>query len=556
MSLFLNNCVYLYAERVLFTVKNMKKYPVGIQSFESIRKDGYIYVDKTAYIYKMITEGKPYFLSRPRRFGKSLLVSTLAAVFDGRRELFEEMTLENGLVQPKLFIASTDWKWEKYPVLRFDFSKDLMSIGQLDKLIDGMLSFYEQRYGISPAEPDSFMRMDSLVRTAHEQTGHRAVLLVDEYDKQMLHSIGDPEMSEAVRERFKNLFSPLKDLDDHLQFVFITGISKFSQMGVFSTINQLKNISMRVDYDAICGITEEELNTQLRPDIDILASRVGWSHDEALANLKRMYDGYHFSKALTDVYNPFSLINAFDAADISNYWFESATPSALIDMLRQMPPIELTDIDGVICQSGAFNDAFDSYKSPLPALYQSGYLTLKDYRSDRDMYRLGFPNEEVRKGFAGSLYQYITNTRSDNRPRSVFLNAYYDFRDDDCLDNFIEAIRTFFAGVPYHWEADNRNEHYYHALLYTLLTAFGADIRAEEPSAKGRCDLTLLMPRSIYVMELKYDGSAESAIEQINRQRYAEKYALDGRPVNKVGLRFSSKERNITEWKVQQADIP
>ena len=532
----------------------MKKYPVGIQSFESIRKDGYIYVDKTAYIYKMITEGKPYFLSRPRRFGKSLLVSTLAAVFEGRRELFEEMTLENGLVQPKLFIASTDWKWEKYPVLRFDFSKDLMSIEQLDKLIDGMLSFYEQRYGITPAEPDPFMRMDKLVRTAHEQSGHRAVLLVDEYDKQMLHSIGNAEMSEAVRDRFKNLFSPLKDLDDHLQFVFITGISKFSQRGVFSTINQLKNISMRVDYDAICGITEEELDTQLRPEIDILASRIGWSHDETLANLKRMYDGYHFSKAMTDVYNPFSLINAFDAADISNYWFESATPSALIDMLRQMPPIELTDIDGVICQSEAFNDAFDSYKSPLPALYQSGYLTLKDYRPSRDMYMLGFPNEEVRKGFAGSLYQYITNTRSDNRPRSVFLNAYYDFRDDDNLSNFIESIKTFFAGVPYYWQADNRNEHYYHALLYTLLTAFGADIRAEEPSAKGRSDLTLLMPKGIYVMELKYDGSAESALEQISRLRYAEKYSLDGRPVTKVGLSFSSKERNIIDWKAQRVD--
>ena len=530
-------------------MEQKRKYPVGIQSFEKLRKDGYLYVDKTPLIYKMITEGCPYFLSRPRRFGKSLLVSTLAAVFEGKRELFEAFTTEDGIEQPQLYIATTKWKWEKHPVFRFDFSKDLMGIEELDLLIDKTLANYEQQYGIVPDEKNAFLRMDTLVRTAHQATGHRVVLLVDEYDKQMLQSIGDQKMSEAVRARFKNLFSPLKDLDDHLQFLFITGISKFSQMGVFSTINQLKNISMRADYDTICGISEEELSTKLLPEIENLANQTGKTSKETYEELKRMYDGYHFSKAMNDIYNPFSLFNAFDASDISSYWFESATPRALIDMLRQMPPIELTDIDGVVCQSDAFNDAFDSFKAPLPALYQSGYLTLKDYRPSRDMYMLGFPNEEVRKGFAGSLYQLITDTNSYNRPRSIFLEAYYDFCDDNNLPAFIEAIKAFYAGVPYQWEANNRNEHYYHALLYTLLTAFGADIRAEEPSAKGRSDLTLLMPKGIYVMELKYDGTAEAALEQINQRGYANKYALDGRPITKVGICFSSKERNITEWK-------
>ena len=526
-----------------------RKYPVGIQSFESIRRDGYMYVDKTPLIYKMITEGKPYFLSRPRRFGKSLLVSTLAAVFEGRRELFEAFTTEQGIEQPQLYIAQTDWKWEKYPVIRFDFSKDLLDIDELELLIDKTLAGYEQKYGIVPEEKNAFLRLDTLVRTAHKETGKRVVLLVDEYDKMMLHSIGDDEMAQGVKDRFKNLFSPLKDLDEHLQLVFITGISKFSQMGVFSTINQLKNISMRDDFAMICGITEKELTTAMHSDIESLAGRTGKTYDGMLAELKRMYDGYHFSEALEDIYNPFSLINAFDSGKLDAYWFESATPSALIDMLRQMPPLALTDVDDKRCPDTAFDMPFDSYKSPLPALYQSGYLTIKDYNASRQMYTLGFPNYEVRTGFADCLYQMVSGTQPDESSRNVFLEAYYEFRDTDDLPAFIEAIKTFFAGVPYQWEKDNRNEHYYHALLYTLLVAFGADVRAEEPTAKGRSDITLKMPRGIYVMELKYDDTADATLDQINRRGYAEKYAIDGRPVTKVGIKFSSAERNITDWK-------
>ena len=528
-----------------------RKYPVGIQSFESIRIDGYIYVDKTPLIYKMITEGKPYFLSRPRRFGKSLLVSTLTALFEGKRELFEAFTTEQGIEQPQLYIATTDWKWEKYPVIRFDFSKDLLGIEQLEKQINKLLADYEQQYGITPDEPDTFLRLDTLVRTAHKATGKRVVLLVDEYDKMMLHSIGNDELAKAVRDHFKNLFSPLKDLDEHLQFVFITGISKFSQMGVFSTINQLDNISMKTDYEALCGITENELTTQLRPDIELLAMKRGETYDETLAELKRMYDGYHFSKGMTDIYNPFSLVNAFRSGDLLDYWFESGTPGALIEMLAKMPPIELTDIDGESCRADEFNVAFQSYDQPLPVLYQSGYLTLKNYRRDRDMYTLGFPNAEVKTGFANSLYQNIILTKNDAKSKSALLNAYYDFYDSNDLPTFIEAIKTFYASVPYQWEKDNRNEHYYHALLYTLLVAFGADVRAEEPSAKGCSDITLKMPKGIYVIEIKYNDTAEKALEQIEKKGYATKYTLDGRPVTKVGIAFSSEERNITDWKTK-----
>ena len=531
-----------------------RKYPVGIQSFEGLRKDGYVYVDKTPLIYKMITEGKPYFLSRPRRFGKSLLVSTLAAVFEGRRELFEAFTTEQGIEQPQLFIATTDWKWEKYPVLRFDFSTyNLTSIEKLDEYIDNTLADYEKQYGLTANDASPGSRMVNIIRTAHEQTGRRVVVLCDEYDNMMLHSLGDAEKQTAIRERFQDVFGTLKAEDEHLQFVFITGISKFSQMGIFSKLNNLENISMQINYEQICGISEQELTTQLRPDIELLAQTRGETYDETLAQLKQMYDGYHFSKRMTDMYNPFSMVKALKSGEIEKYWFDSATPSALIDMLRQMPPLEISDVDGVTCESEAFDQSFDSYASPLPVLYQSGYLTIRHYIKEDDAYILGFPNFEVRTGFAGSLYRYVTNTTADNRERSALTVAYKAFRRTDDLPAFIEAIKTFFASIPYQWEKDNRNEHYYHALLYTLLTSFGADIRAEEPTAKGQSDLTLLMPRGIYVMEIKYDHTAQEALDQITRKGYAEKYRLDGRPVTKVGISFSSEERNITDWKQEKA---
>ncbi len=527
----------------------MRKYPVGIQSFETIRQDGYVYVDKTPLIYKMITEGKPYFLSRPRRFGKSLLVSTLAAVFEGRRDLFEAFTTDYGIEQPQLFIATTNWKWERYPVLRFDFSfGDLSDIGQLDKLIDFTLSQYEEKFGLFRSSIDDVnVRMIRLIHAAEQQAGKKVVVLVDEYDNMILHNLGNVEIQKAARQRFQHLFSPLKSEDDHLQFVFITGISKFSQMGIFSKLNNLNNVSMAPAFEAICGISEEELVTTLRPDIELLAGKRHLTYDAMLAELKQNYDGYHFSKGFTDIYNPFSLFKAFFAGDVDSYWFESGTTRALIDMLAQMPPVDMAEVEGTPCMAEDFNVEFDSYQYPLPVLYQSGYLTIKDYRQSRDQYVLGFPNAEVRKGFAISLYRYVANTQAASRNRSVFQNAWLDFRDYDDLPPFVEALKTFFAGVPY--MIDDSNEHHFHAMLYTLFVSFGADVVAEDLSAKGRADLTLKMPKGIYILELKYDDTADNALRQIDERGYADKYALDGRPVTKVGLAFSSKERNITEWK-------
>ena len=525
----------------------LRKYPVGIQSFEKIRTDGYIYVDKTPLIYKMITEGCPYFLSRPRRFGKSLLCSTLEAVFQGRRELFEAFTTEDGIEQPQLFIANTSWKWQPHPVIRFDFSKTKeYTVEVLESKIDDTLSFYEEQYGPAASSRDFSTRFEHIIRNAHRLTGRRAVVIVDEYDAFMLHTIGNHEVEEGIRMRFSSLFSPLKALDDHLQFVFITGISKFSQMGIFSTLNNLKNISMMSNYEALCGISEEELTTMLRTDIELLANKCEETYDETFAELKRRYDGYHFSRRMTDIYNPFSLFNAFDAGEIADYWFDSATPSAVIQMLTNMPPIELTDIERVECPIGYFDIPFDSFKKPLPVLYQSGYLTIKDYEREGNTYTLGLPNAEVRRGFADCLYQYRMNMEGLGTKENAILLAYNQFRRSNDLPPFIAAIKAFFAGIPYY--LNEKGEHHYHVVLYTLLTAFDADISAEEPTAKGRADIILKMPKGIYVIEIKYDDTAEAALKQIEEKGYAEKYRLDGRPVTKVGISFSSKERNITEW--------
>lgn len=528
-----------------------RKYPVGIQNFESVRKDGYIYIDKTSLIYDLISEGKPYFLSRPRRFGKSLLISTLAAIFEGRRDLFEAFTTKGGIQQPQLFIATTDWDWQTYPVFRFDFSAgDMVTIEQLDELIDAVLTGYEQQYDITPTAKGANIRMVNLLRTAHEKTGHRAVVLVDEYDNFILHALGDEEKVTLARQRFQNLFGPLKSEDAHLQFVFITGISKFSQMGIFSKLNNLQNISMAPAFETLCGISEDELVTQMRPDIEMLAEANGLNYDDQLKELKCMYDGYHFSRKLTDMYNPFSLVNAFKLQELNNYWFASGTSRAVIEMLAQMPPISINNINNVHCEANAFDTAFDNYSSPLPLLYQSGYITIKDYDREIDDFTLGFPNQEVREGFADCLYQHITNRQfTGDSDKSRLLRAYKIFRRDNDLSPFMESLKAFFAGLPYQWEKDNRNEHFYHALLYTLLVSFGADVRAEEMTSKGNSDLVLLMPKGIYVIEIKYDGAVDAALSQIESKGYANKYMHDGRPVTKVGINFSSEERNIIDWR-------
>ena len=529
----------------------MLNYPIGVQDFEKIRKGGYVYVDKTALIYKL-ARGSVYFLGRPRRFGKSLLVSTLKYYFEGRRDLFEGLK-----------IAELEQEWKKHPVFVFDFNLGNKKVpnGLRDYLLS-VISKGEEDYGIEPLmKPDGSapsldapMRFAHLVEKVHEKTGQQAVALVDEYDKPLLDLLetgnpADEAQLEANREELKNFFSTFKAADAHLRFVLLTGITKFSQVSMFSGVNQPDDISIDARFEALCGVTEQELYTVFADSIAELAEDRASTVEEMKDELKQQYDGYHFSKKLTDIYNPFSLLKCFAKNDINDYWFASGTPSFLMRLLSKCS-------EDVMLYTGRYydEDTFVNYKAdtakPLPMIYQSGYLTIKECKTyDFDVvYTLGFPNAEVRKGFAECLFRHVTARQMDTRQSSTLQLAYFDFRETNDLATFIEAIKTFFASVPYQWAWDNQNEHHYHALLYTLLVAFGADVRAEEPTAKGRSDITLKMPKGIYVMELKYDKPVQEALDQIDLKGYAEKYRLDGRPVTKIGLCFSSEERNISDW--------
>lgn len=511
-------------------------YPVGIQSFEELRKRGCIYVDKTQFVYDMVHQAKYYFLSRPRRFGKSLLVNTLKCYFEGKRELFEGLA-----------IAGLEKEWTQYPVLRFDFSGGKYETReQLEGSICTKLAEMESLYGIDNPNPLISERFSYLVKAAHEKTGRQVVVLIDEYDAPMLFHIENETSQDSIRIAMLNLFSPLKSLDDHLRFVFFTGITKFSQMSVFSELNNLNNISMLPQYDTICGISEEELATVMRPDIEELARSIGKNDEETLGLLKKRYDGYHFSEALTDIYNPFSLLNTFHNKKLKDYWFGTGTPSFLIKVLRKHQ-MKDTEFEGMRCLIDRFDKPVEHITDPIPVLYQSGYLTIKDYVDEGEVYTLGFPNLEVRRGFFNSLLDYTVPRTVDSRGH-LYL-AYLDFLHDGELAPFVEAMQAFYASVPYQLEdKSHSDEHYYHSLLYALLMAFGAEVKAESPSNRGRADLVLFLPQSIYVIEIKLDHTAAEALQQIEAKGYAEPYMADGRKIVKVGINFSSKERNITEW--------
>lgn len=517
--------------------QQVRKYPVGVQTFEKLRQEDFVYIDKTELIYKMVSSGAYYFLGRPRRFGKSLLISTLAAYFEGRKELFEGLA-----------ISKYEKDWISYPVLRFDFSTGKFATKEnLEEAIDYKLSEYEKFYGVINERKTFNVRMTQLVKAAYEKTGHQVVILIDEYDSAMLYHIDDDVRQDEVRLVMRNLFSPIKELDPLLKFVLFTGITKFSQMSVFSELNNLENISMQPEYDALCGISEEELTTQLRPDIELLAQSFKLPYDEMHAKLKQMYDGYHFSKQQNDIYNPYSLLNAFKKKDLANYWFGTATPSFLIKVLKRYQ-MDISDIDGIKCDEMGFDRPVEHIDDPIPVLYQSGYLTIKDYENDLGIYTLGFPNTEVRKGFARSLFEYIAPTCQRHR-NSLYL-SYADFYRSDNVEPFLQALRTFFAAYPY--SLNNNNERHYQSVLFTLLASFGADVRAEQQTANGRIDLVLSMPKTIYVIELKYGQSAYAAMQQIDRKDYASSVVSDSRNVVCLAINFSKDERTMAEWEVKK----
>lgn len=532
-------------------VRKDRGYAVGVQEFDRIRERGAVYIDKTAYIYKMVsTEAKNFFLSRPRRFGKSLLVDTLRCYFEGRKELFEGLA-----------IYDLEKEWRKYPVIRLDLSNGKYYEKELvHGTINSILKWQEQPFGITEVEdPANYdARLTNLIRVAHEQTDEKVVVLIDEYDAPMLDSINDPELQNYIRQRVRNLFSPLKAQSQYLRFVFLTGISKFSQLSVFSELNNLQQLTFDPAYEAICGITEDELLTQMKPDIEILAQKMDemarrwgerYDYDLTVRKLKYWYDGYHFSDRMTDIYCPWSLVNAFAMGRIMNFWFSTGTPTSLINILRSRTSISLTDLEGYSAKLSRFDAPTERITDPIPALFQSGYLTLKEYDGRRDLWTLGFPNEEVREGFAECLYKYYMEDYVGSC--DMLGIAFNDLRfKDKTFEEFIEVIRKWYAGIPYSITDQNQNEQLYQSLLYAAFLTVGGDISAEDQTSDGRMNLALKMPDAIYILELKYGKTAEEATDQIIAKDYAVRFAADTRPVYAVGLNISKDRRTIENYRI------
>ena len=515
-------------------------YPVGRQDFAEIRTEGnFLYIDKTEYVYRMThSSAKFTFLSRPRRFGKSLLVSTLKYYFQGRKELFQGLSID-----------ALEKNWTTYPVLHFDMSiAKHMEKEQLEAALGNQLSWHEKEYGIVPEDKDSNLRLKNLIETAYRKTGQRVVILIDEYDAPLLDVVHEDTTLPVLRNVMRNFYSPLKACDPYLRFVFMTGITKFSQLSIFSELNNLENISMLEQYAAVCGITEEEILTQMSPDLEILAGRLGLSREDTFARLKAKYDGYHFTWPSTDIYNPFSLIRAFANAKLDSYWFGSGTPTYLIEMIRKfrMTPIQL----GETCKAG--KDEFDTpterLSSIIPLLYQSGYYTIKKGIPAIESYTLGIPNQEVRIGLFRSLIPYYVTPDTISASSTLITMAECLLEDD--MDGALKAMQTFLGTVPY---TDNSGyEGHWQQVLYIIFSLLGyyADVEVRTP--KGRVDMVMRTASKLYLVELKLDAGADAAMQQIDLKQYPERFALCGLPVVKVAIDFDREAHNISGWKISQ----
>ena len=515
-----------------------RKYPVGIQTFSEIRERNYLYIDKTQYLVDFIDKGYKYvFLSRPRRFGKSLFASMIHAYYEGRKDLFEGLAM-----------GEYEKDWVKHPVLHLDMSAAKhMDKDMLERYLADMLTDQEAVFGYKSEKLDPNIRLKDLVVTANRLTGRKVVLIIDEYDAPLLDVVHEEQNLAALRRATQNFYSPIKSLDPYLEFVFLTGITKFAQLSIFSELNNLFNISMYDKYSAICGISSEELHTQMLPDVERLAEHLHLSVDETFERLKRKYDGYHFSKNSEDVYNPFSLIKALASGDISDYWFDSGTPTYIIKLLQKYN-VGLRDLTGQDAGVSDFDVSPENMTTVLPLLYQSGYLTIKHYDPMIDLYTLGYPNEEVRTGMVRSLAaNYLTPAEGTN---SSFVIKFVKAVIADDMEQALTLMRAYLAGVSY--RLSNKTERDVQTIFYLVFSLIGSFIKVEEESAHGRADVVITLPSVVYVMELKFDGSADAALRQIDEKGYLIPYTADGKRLVKVGVNYSSEERTITEWRIEE----
>ena len=515
----------------------MKQYPIGIQNFEKLRECNFFYVDKTKLIYQLVTSGKYYNLTRPRRFGKSLLLSTLQAYFEGKRELFEGLEIEK-----------LESDWTPHPILHLDLNTQKYDTPEsLDNILNKALEDWERLYGNDPAEKSLAMRFDGIIKRAHEKTGQRAVILVDEYDKPMLQAIGNDELQSAYRETLKPFYGALKSRDADIRFAFLTGVTKFGKVSVFSDLNNLNDISMWDKYYDVCGISEAELERDFREDVEALATAQGMAYDDCVARLKHMYDGYHFDAGTPGVYNPFSLLNTFAKLKFGYYWFETGTPTYLVKLL-QLHNYDLNEMANEQTSEDVLNSIDAASTNPIPVIYQSGYLTIKDYDPEFELYTLGFPNEEVEKGFVRYLMPFYTTV---NQGKTAFEISRFvkEIEAGDC-DAFFTRLRSFYADIPYEMQRDL--EVHYQNVLFIVFRLMGFHVGVEYHTSNGRVDLVLKTKARIYVMEFKFDGTAEEAMQQIDEKGYATPFTADGRQVVKVAVNFSRDTKTIDKWIVEE----
>ena len=517
--------------------KQLRRLPVGIQTFEKIIENDMLYIDKTEYIWNMIHTNNCVFLSRPRRFGKSLLVSTLQSYFEGKKELFKG-----------LFIDTVEKDWTEYPVLRFDMSMGKhMEKDQLERYLLFILEKNESRFGLTSDATDPNVRFSNLIRNVHKMTGKKVVILIDEYDAPMLDVVHEDKTLPQLRNIMRNFYSPLKASDPYIHFLFLTGITKFSQVSIFSELNNLANISMDPDFDAICGITREEMLDQTQDYIERLAGNNGWTYDKTIEVLTQQYDGYHFTWPSPDIFNPFSLLQAFNTKRVNNYWFSTGTPTYLIEMLRKFHVIP-SKIGGGSAQATAFDAPTERMKSILPLLYQSGYITIKGYNPVSQNYTLDIPNNEIRAGLMESLLPNYVDEYADEG--SSMVGDMYVALYEDNIDEMLRLLQSYLLTVPYCNNADS--EGHYQQLLYVIFSLFGRYVDVEIHTSTGRVDIVMLASKAIYLFELKLNKSAQTAMDQINLKDYSSKFALSGRPIVKVGINFDSSRHTIGDWEVKR----
>ncbi|MBP3511239.1 MAG: ATP-binding protein [Prevotella sp.] len=513
----------------------MKKYPIGIQSFEKIRTEGFFYIDKTRHIYDMATAGRYYFLSRPRRFGKSLLISTMEAYFSGQRHLFEGLDIEK-----------TEQEWTEYPVLHLDLNTGKYDTEEeLTNRLDKTLRSWESIYGMPESGNSIYFRFEDIVQRAAEKTGKHVVILIDEYDKPLLQAIGNEELQEKYRSMLKAFYSVLKTQDRYIRFAFLTGVTKFGKVSVFSDLNNLDDISMDERYADICGITEEEIRQDFDVEVASLAEKHKLTKEECYGRLQQMYDGYHFEHGTVGLYNPFSLLNTFSKMKFGNYWVETGTPSFLVKLLRQAD-YRLDRLTEDLMTSDLLNCIDQASGNPIPVIYQSGYLTIKSYNEEFGTYTLDFPNKEVKDGFMRFLMPYYTPAQQ-GQGEFFIQNFVKDIRSGNA-EGFMLRMQTLFASGDY--RIAGNMELYFQNAMYVIFKLIGFHVDVERPTANGRIDIIMKTKDYIYIIELKLDGSADEALRQIEDRGYAKPYALDGRRIFRIGVNFSSETRGIKEWKI------